>query len=295
MDSFTEPYHAVDNISLDQVRAQIQLLQSQHHAAGVPLSGRVLHVCHYLPVIATLSNRAGVLSPPPTPPAKPVDASNPTTTSKDAASPVWTLSPRYGHAAMISGIRSLAATHEHIIIGWTGDILSPEQQLVPSHTVGAEERTALEEALKSYQPKEEQPSDNRIKTSYVPLWLDDKVAHGHYDGYCKQSTSNFHLDSITPLDHPSSPALWPLFHYLLWQDSSSPSDNYYPPYAAANAAFAARIAEVHRPGDLVWIHDYHLLLVPRLLRELVPEAYIGLFVHTPFPSSEVYRCLPRMF
>lgn len=50
----------------------------------------------------------------------------------------------------------------------------------------------------------------------------------------------------------------------------------------------------HTPlGDLIWIHDYHLLLVPSLLRQSLPEAAVGLFVHTPFPSSEIFRCLPR--
>jgi trehalose 6-phosphate synthase/phosphatase len=87
-----------------------------------------------------------------------------------------------------------------------------------------------------------------------------------------------------------------LFHYLLWQDVATEyasADSHYPYYESANAAFARKIAEVYRPGDLIWVHDYHLLLVPRLLRESIPDAVIGLFVHTPFPSSEVFRCLPR--
>ena len=61
-------------------------------------------------------------------------------------------------------------------------------------------------------------------------------------------------------------ALWPLFHYLLWQDvvtEYSSADQHYPYYEAANAGFARKIAEVYRPGDLIWIHDYHLLLLPR--------------------------------
>lgn len=44
-------------------------------------------------------------------------------------------------------------------------------------------------------------------------------------------------------------------------------------------------------GDLIWIHDYHLLLVPSLIRQALPDAAVGLFVHTPFPSSEVFRCV----
>ena len=99
-----------------------------------------------------------------------------------------------------------------------------------------------------------------------------------------------------------SVALWPLFHYLLWQDVSPNSlsasfsaDEFWAPYEQANAAFARRILDVYRPGDLVWVHDYHLLLVPKLLRLMLPEVCVGLFVHTPWPSSEVFRCLPRKY
>lgn len=67
-----------------------------------------------------------------------------------------------------------------------------------------------------------------------------------------------------------------------------------------NLAFARRIAEIYRPGDLIWVHDYHLLLLPRLLRDQIgglkgADAVVGLFVHTPFPSSEVFRCLPSQY
>ncbi|CAG8462940.1 9200_t:CDS:2 [Racocetra fulgida] len=64
-------------------------------------------------------------------------------------------------------------------------------------------------------------------------------------------------------------------------------------YRAVNQAFADKIKEIYRPNDLVWIHDYHLLLIPRMLRDLLPDAAIGLFIHAPFPSSEIFRCLPR--
>lgn len=287
MDSFHEPYtREGDDVSLEDARKQVQALEAEHKAKGIPLSGRILHVCHYLPVVATLNNRPGVLSPPLTPPL--VDAEleqlEPTTPLEPQAPPpqpktksVWTLNPRYGHAALISGIRSLSVTHEQLIIGWIGDIHTPvANERVPEDLIADSDKVALEDALKSYTPKESDPDDDR-KTGYVPVWLNDKVAHGHYDGYCKQ-------------------ILWPLFHYLLWQDVATEyasADSHYPFYEAANAAFARRIAEIYRPGDLIWVHDYHLLLTPKLLRELIPEAVVGLFVHTPFPSSEVFRCLPR--
>ncbi|GLB42217.1 putative trehalose-phosphatase [Lyophyllum shimeji] len=276
MDSFSEPYtRQGDDISLDAVRADIRSLEQQLRDSNIPLSGRVLHICHYLPVTATLNTRAGVLSPPPTPPITPADASADPSPKSDT--PIWTLAPRYGHAAMISGIQSLSTTHEQLIIGWTGDILSPTQnEHISTDTVGLKDRAALDEALAAYQPKESDPDDDR-KITYVPVWLDDKVAHGHYDGYCKQT-------------------LWPLFHYLLWQDVATEyasADSHYPYYESANAAFARKIAEVYRPGDLIWVHDYHLLLLPRLVREAIPDVVLGLFVHTPFPSSEIFRCLPR--
>lgn len=121
MDSFSEPYtRQGDDISIDQVRENIRLLEDQHRAAGIPLSGRVLHVCHYLPVAATLNAAVGVPSPPPTPPADNADDAD---TPTKASAATWSIAPRYGHAAMISGIRSLSSSHEQVIVGWTGDIL----------------------------------------------------------------------------------------------------------------------------------------------------------------------------
>jgi trehalose 6-phosphate synthase/phosphatase len=273
--------------SLGDLREQVRELEDQHRANGVPLSGRIIHVCHYLPITSTLMSRSGVLSPPTTPPTE----TPPQSTSQSA----WTLSQRYGHSAMVSGIRSLAATHEQFVIGWTGDVLSPTPgEIISESSISQEDRESLEGALKEYQSKEE----DEAKIHYVPVWLNDKVAHGHYEGYCKTSEflEFFRILIWTRLLMSHQPVLWPLFHYLLWQDVAteySSADHNYPFYEAANAAFARRIADVYRPGDLVWVHDYHLLLVPKLVREVVPDAVLGLFVHTPFPSSEVFRCLPR--
>src|SRR4029079_7015544 len=47
-----------------------------------------------------------------------------------------------------------------------------------------------------------------------------------------------------------------------------------------------------RPGDTIWVHDYHLMLLPALLRQRLPKARIGFFLHVPFPASEVFRVLP---
>jgi trehalose 6-phosphate synthase/phosphatase len=89
----------------------------------------------------------------------------------------------------------------------------------------------------------------------------------------------------------SNQTLWPLFHHF-------PSGLVYDPrgweaYVEANKRFRDVVLEKYRPGDLVWVHDYHLMLLPQLLREAVPDAAIGFFLHIPFPPSDVFRVLPR--
>jgi trehalose 6-phosphate synthase/phosphatase len=60
-----------------------------------------------------------------------------------------------------------------------------------------------------------------------------------------------------------------------------------------NQKFANKIIEIYKPGDIVIIHDYFLMLLPSMLRQRVPNMYISFFLHSPFPSSEFLRCLPR--
>ena len=88
----------------------------------------------------------------------------------------------------------------------------------------------------------------------------------------------------------SNGVLWPLLHYLI---DRVPIDTIgWDAYREVNAAFADAVADVYADGDLIWIHDYQLLLLPALLRERLPGARIGFFLHVPFPSSEVFRILP---
>lgn len=88
----------------------------------------------------------------------------------------------------------------------------------------------------------------------------------------------------------SNGVLWPLFHYLLDQVPLHVSD--WDAYVQVNQTFARVAAEQYRPGDRVWVHDYQLLLVPGMLRRLIPDARIGFFLHIPFPSEELFRTLP---
>ncbi|KAG8968873.1 threalose-6-phosphate phosphatase [Tulasnella sp. 419] len=274
------------------VRAAIERLEADHRAKGTVLSGRIIHLCHYLPIVASLQRTpSDIPSPPKTPDAQPVDVQKLQST-KSPASFEWSLTPRRGHTAMHSGVRSLSSTYEQIIVAYTGDVhahapgssspsvvggggAAPGVETIPFNKLTDAEKEALVKETANYKDPSADPTLKSL--TYVPVFLDDKVARGHYDGYCKNT-------------------LWPLFHYLLWQDVATEITSHegeFNAYLAANEAFAAKVAEIYQPGDLIWVQDYHLLLAPKLIRNHIAEAHIGLFVHTPFPSSEVFRCLPK--
>src|SRR5262249_18302481 len=88
----------------------------------------------------------------------------------------------------------------------------------------------------------------------------------------------------------SNGVLWPLFHYLL--DRLPLGASSWSTYEAVNRRFAAAAIERYQPGDLIWVHDYHLMLVPELIRRQLPDARIGFFLHIPFPSAGGFRILP---
>ncbi|WP_121355356.1 bifunctional alpha,alpha-trehalose-phosphate synthase (UDP-forming)/trehalose-phosphatase [Flavisolibacter nicotianae] len=104
-----------------------------------------------------------------------------------------------------------------------------------------------------------------------PLFPDKKVYDDYYNGF-------------------SNSTIWPLFHYFpsLVQFRKEHFDS----YRSINQLFAERIIEIYRPGDVIWVHDYQLMLLPQLLREKLPDASIGFFLHIPFPSYELFRLIP---
>jgi trehalose 6-phosphate synthase/phosphatase len=88
----------------------------------------------------------------------------------------------------------------------------------------------------------------------------------------------------------SNGVVWPLFHYLLDRTPMDGAD--WEAYRRVNRTFADAAVPAARHGDLVWVHDYHLMLVPEMIREQVPNARIGFFLHIPFPAVDVFRLLP---
>jgi len=88
----------------------------------------------------------------------------------------------------------------------------------------------------------------------------------------------------------SNRTIWPLFHYFL-EYAEFELDSWLT-YKAVNQKFANAILEKAGEDDTIWIHDYQLMLVPKMVREKRPNLSIGFFLHIPFPSYEIFRTLP---
>jgi trehalose 6-phosphate synthase/phosphatase len=104
-----------------------------------------------------------------------------------------------------------------------------------------------------------------------PVFFPETVFKNYYEGFCNK-------------------VVWPLFHYfpehclnknIFWED-----------YIRANELFCQRIVEQYKKGDIIFIHDYQLLLLPRMVRKALPDAQIGFFLHIPFPAYEIFRMIP---
>lgn len=106
----------------------------------------------------------------------------------------------------------------------------------------------------------------------VPVWLNSREIEGYYEGFCNST-------------------IWPLFHYFV--ERAAYDEDYWRWYVEVNRKFADVVLQAYRRGDVIWVHDYHLMLLPSLLRErLGDDVPIGFFLHIPFPSFEVFRQLP---
>lgn len=88
----------------------------------------------------------------------------------------------------------------------------------------------------------------------------------------------------------SNRTLWPLYHDAIRTPEFK--RRWFWPYREVNQRFAEAAAEALNPGDVAWVHDYHLQLVPGMLRKLRPDVKIGFFLHIPFPAEELFARLP---
>jgi len=116
------------------------------------------------------------------------------------------------------------------------------------------------------------PEGIKGKYQLVPVAIDEKTDEKYYGGFCND-------------------LLWPLFHYF--SSLAVHDESYFESYVTANRLFAEKIKTIIQPDDFIWIHDYHLCLLPELVRKVFPTANIGFFLHIPFPAYEVFRNMPR--
>lgn len=158
-------------------------------------------------------------------------------------------------------------------IKWLG---APGQTFHDVTSLPPEERRKMERHFTS---KRQRKSMGLL--SYVPLFPDAEDAVAHQE-FCNS-------------------VMWPLFHYIpLNLGERTYHNEMFEAYERVNHFYGnALIDEWKRSGcdeadAMFWIHDFHLLLVPKLLRDRLPNARIGFFLHTPFPAGEVFRALgPR--
>lgn len=110
------------------------------------------------------------------------------------------------------------------------------------------------------------------KSKYLyPIYLTSQEIKMYYNGY-------------------SNNTLWPLFHYFPMNTRFK--NEYWEYYVNVNKKFADKVLSVVKSGDIIWVHDYQLMLLPQLIKKEKPDVKVGFFLHIPFPSFEVFRLLP---
>ena len=105
----------------------------------------------------------------------------------------------------------------------------------------------------------------------VPVFLTEEDISLYYEGF-------------------SNKVIWPHFHYFT--QFTTYNNTYWEAYRRVNRYFASVVIEQLREDDVVWVHDYQLMLLPAMIREAFPDLSIGFFLHIPFPSYEIFRMLP---
>jgi trehalose 6-phosphate synthase/phosphatase len=118
---------------------------------------------------------------------------------------------------------------------------------------------------------QEQVRQELLAEGLVPVFLSKKEIELYYEGF-------------------SNKTIWPHFHYFT--QYTTYQDEYWEAYSQVNQKFAAALQPILRADDLIWVHDYQLMLLPALIRTYAPQASIGFFLHIPFPSYEIFRILP---
>lgn len=226
----------------------------------------------------------------------------------------WIVRPRRGTSALFDSFSYLASSStewRHTLVGWTGEIerdydklddkkietltkegaiMLPSDQPPLQVPCGAPQRSAHANVSSDLKmsPADRRKLEARLEQLHggrvLPVWLPNEVSE---DG-------SLTLQDQSKWRRYGEHELFPLFHYKMNDPAaSSATKQYWEDYVRMNEIFADRVLEFYHPGDIVLVHDYHLFLLPDILRNRLENAYIGFFLHIPFPSCEYYRCLPK--
>ena len=133
---------------------------------------------------------------------------------------------------------------------------------IGSPGVTKEETKGLEGEIKSRLRKE----------NCYPVFIPQKDFEGYFFGF-------------------SNKTIWPLFHYF--PEYAFFNEEFWSAYKKVNELFCEIVLSLAKPEDIIWIHNFHLMLLPELIREKYPTANIGFFLHIPFPNFEIFRLLPQ--
>lgn len=120
--------------------------------------------------------------------------------------------------------------------------------------------------------KHDQIKERLAKLNCHPVFIPTELSEPFLSGFCNNT-------------------LWPLFHHLPAYAGFDSAD--WQAYQRVNALFSEKIAETVQAGDMLWIHDYHLFLLPGILHQQFPDLKIGFFLHIPFPTHHSLQLLPE--
>ncbi len=122
--------------------------------------------------------------------------------------------------------------------------------------------------------KENFEKEIQEKFNSIPIFISEEEMENFYQGFCNKT-------------------IWPLFHYF--PSYATFKDEYWNCYKNVNKYFCDKISQILKSDDVVWIHDYHLMLLPSMLKKNFPDISTGFFLHIPFPSFEIFRLLPKLW
>ncbi|MDD2599886.1 MAG: bifunctional alpha,alpha-trehalose-phosphate synthase (UDP-forming)/trehalose-phosphatase [Kiritimatiellae bacterium] len=123
-------------------------------------------------------------------------------------------------------------------------------------------------------PTNKKKIDAALRKKYrcLPVYLTQEQVDNFYYGYCNKT-------------------IWPLFHYF--PNMTTWEHDHWTAYSEVNQIFYDAVADQLAEDDIIWVHDYQLMLLPAMIRASHPRVRIGFFLHIPFPSYEMFRLLPR--